>query len=249
MIGRREAAQWAELLGVTIPQIARDHLLSHVLAALPQLDEASPPVFVGGTALSRTYLQGLRVSEDLDLLVADERDYADRLRERLPRLLRRPYPDLAVGPGVLVPRGLSLLLTTGAAPSAEVQLLAPEPGDEHLDLAHRGVVLRYEGLPDTVEWCVPTAASFVALKLVSYLDRREPRDLFDLAHLADLGEVTARAAEIFARLTGAPPQPASLTRVPAATACTWHERLAHQTPEPGSPDDALRRLRQALERL
>lgn len=141
------------------------------------------------------------------------------------------------------------MLTTGAAPSAEVQLLVPEPGDEHLDLAHRGVVLRYEGLPDTVEWCVPTAASFVALKLVSFLDRREPRALFDLAHLADLGEVTARAAEIFARLTGAPPQPASFTRVPAATACTWHERLAHQTPEPGSPDDALRRLRQALERL
>ena len=248
MIGRRDAAQWADRLGVTTQQVARDHLLSHLLAALPLLDDADETVFVGGTALARTYLDGLRVSEDLDLLVADEHAYAGRLHEHLPRLLRRPYPDLAVGVAARAPRGLSLLITAGAVPSVEVQLLRFQPGDEHLDIERRAVALRYDDLPDTVEWRVPTADSFVALKLSAFLDRHEPRDLFDLAHLADRGAVTARAAETFTRLTGTPPQPASLNRLPSVTVRTWHERLGHQTAEPGTPHDALRRLRQALER-
>lgn len=52
--------------GVVPDQIRHDFVISHVLAALAP--HAASFIFFGGTALSRTILNGLRLSEDIDLL-------------------------------------------------------------------------------------------------------------------------------------------------------------------------------------
>ncbi|QBI20756.1 hypothetical protein ER308_15090 [Egibacter rhizosphaerae] len=172
MITAPEAARWAERLGVTREQIERDHLVSHLLAALPRLD-GPDAAFVGGTALARTHLDGLRVSEDIDLLVDDPHDYAPRLQSELGRLLRRAYPELEIGSAARAPRDLTLHLTANAVPSVEVQLLRREPAEQQLEYEQRAVSLRYHDLPTSVDWRVPTAESFVALKPRPF--NRQPR--------------------------------------------------------------------------
>lgn len=53
----------ATRFGVDAQQVRRDHLISHVLAALSTLDTRSV-VFFGGTALSRTAGAGLVLSDE-----------------------------------------------------------------------------------------------------------------------------------------------------------------------------------------
>lgn len=47
-------------------QVEHDFVISHVLAALEP--HGRQTIFHGGTALSRTLLDGLRLSEDIDLI-------------------------------------------------------------------------------------------------------------------------------------------------------------------------------------
>ena len=64
MIGEAEANHWAQTFGVDLTQVRRDHLISHILAVLPEVLGLADAVFIGGTALCRTHLDGLRMSED-----------------------------------------------------------------------------------------------------------------------------------------------------------------------------------------
>lgn len=248
MIGPREAAQWAARFGVAVEQIRRDHLVSAILTALPQLD-AGHVTFIGGTALARTHLDGLRVSEDIDLLAADPGLLAGRLTERLPRLLRRHYPGLIVHPASRAPRSLRLLAESPDVAAVQVQVIRMEGAEATLDYESRPVVLRYADFPAVVESTVPTAETFTAMKLATYRDRQEPRDLFDLAHLAERGALTSHAAGLLRKLTGSPPHPSDFRAVPRRVEDAWQARLAHQTGELISADEALARVRRAIERL
>lgn len=93
MIGIEEVSRHAAHFGVPQSQIIRDHLISHALLAIgtdPQIAESV--TFFGGTALCRTWLPGLRLSEDIDLLV-HSKDARAMITKRLSRLLRRQFSD------------------------------------------------------------------------------------------------------------------------------------------------------------
>lgn len=72
MLDLDEADAVAEQFGVAHAQVQRDHLISHVLAAL-SAQVREQVVFFGGTALSRTYVPDGRLSEDIDLLAVGNR--------------------------------------------------------------------------------------------------------------------------------------------------------------------------------
>lgn len=63
---QEEIEEVAARFGVATSQVWRDHLISHVLAAIAQTVETTDLIFFGGTALSRTHLRGVRLSEDID---------------------------------------------------------------------------------------------------------------------------------------------------------------------------------------
>lgn len=94
MLDPDELMNTAAAFGVSEDQVRRDHLISHILSALGELD--APLLFFGGTALARTHLadpaSGGRLSEDIDLCTSDRRDVATLLTDQLPRLLRREFP-------------------------------------------------------------------------------------------------------------------------------------------------------------
>jgi predicted nucleotidyltransferase component of viral defense system len=132
VIDDAEARTWARTFGVDVTQVRRDHLISHVLANLPNVRELADAVFIGGTALCRTHLDGLRVSEDIDLLAVDVLQCADSPVRQLPRLLRRQYPDITVGPPATAARGRQIRLIAQGVPAVEVQLIRRQREDDSL---------------------------------------------------------------------------------------------------------------------
>lgn len=145
MIDDAEARTRAQRFGVDVAQIHRDHLVSHVLANLPHVDELGDALFIGGTALCRTHLDGLRVSEDIDLLVSDIARSAVSLARRLPRLVRRQYPDITIDAPAPAPRGRQMRLTAPGVPSVEIQLIRRQAEDSSLVISRTPVSLRYRG--------------------------------------------------------------------------------------------------------
>ncbi|WP_216902860.1 nucleotidyl transferase AbiEii/AbiGii toxin family protein [Nocardia alni] len=88
--------------GVARAQVRRDHLISHVLAAIAKRlpDQV---LFFGGTALSRTLIPEGRLSEDIDLIaLTDRRSTAEALHRAVVSELRREYPGLAWQPALTV---------------------------------------------------------------------------------------------------------------------------------------------------
>lgn len=249
MIDDAEATTWARRFGVDVTQVRRDHLVSHILNALPAIDSLPDMAFIGGTSLCRTHLDGLRVSEDVDLLTSGVEEAADALARALGRLLRREYPDVAVSLPTPVPRGRQVQLTASDTPPVEVQLIRRQAEDDALVLERTPAALRYKRLPESVHLRIPTVETFVAMKYAAFRDRQEARDLFDLAHLAQAGAFVHAAAGILTELTGAPPMASELRRLPAHTVATWSPQLNHQTRIRMTPEDARRIVELAVSQL
>jgi predicted nucleotidyltransferase component of viral defense system len=94
VLDQQELTEIADAFGASEAQVRRDHLISHVLLIIAELQ--LPVVFFGGTALARTHLTdphaGGRLSEDIDLYAFDRKTIAGALDTDLPRALRREYP-------------------------------------------------------------------------------------------------------------------------------------------------------------
>ena len=247
MIGRQERAQWSRRLGVTHQQVARDHLVSCILHWLASSDLAHECAFIGGTALARSHLLDARVSEDVDLLTSVPADAAARIRADLPAALRREYPGLQVLHAGRGPRGPVIHAESPDGQAVQIQILTTEPAVARLPTRPTPVALRYARLPATVDLTLPTPAAFVAMKVAAYRDRAEPRDLFDLAELARRGHVTTDALTLTRQLTNATPRTTEFATVPERVQARWHDRLAHQLTDPGTPTQAARAIAQALQ--
>ena len=110
MLDPVEGAEVAVMFGVADEQVRRDHLISHLLAALARhLPDAV--VLFGGTALARTHLPQGRLSEDLDLIAVPSRSaVAATLEATLLDAVRREFGQLVWQPP-LRPFGTRFLLS------------------------------------------------------------------------------------------------------------------------------------------
>ncbi len=178
--------------------LERDYCLAWFLVGLSRSVLREALVFKGGTALKRCYFADYRFSEDLDftlaapqrfeeILVGLEEIYAEVRRAsgivfRFARSDRRSHQNshtfyLAYeGPLPTVsPREVKVDITI------REQLVRPI--EEHPVL--RGYA-EYEDLPEASRICVYSLDEIAAEKIVALTDkaRNEPRDLYDLWHLA-----------------------------------------------------------------
>lgn len=224
-----EARAVADTFGVAIEQVRRDHLISHILAALTA-SHRDQVMFFGGTALARTYLPAGRLSEDVDLIATGaRRETAVAIEQTLERALRRSHGRISWAPPLTAVRDTdaAVLLANDGQLAVRIQLLdhlgyPPWPTEFHPSeqrYADAGpAILR-----------VPTAPAFAAWKTVAWHDRRAPRDLWDLWALAELGEITRHAAALFVAHgpIGNAPQPWMFTSAP--TEERWQAQLGGQT--------------------
>lgn len=224
-----EARAVADRFGAAIEQVRRDHLISHILTAL-STSHRDQLIFFGGTALARTHLPAGRLSEDVDLIATGgRRDTAGAIEQTLERALRRSHGRISWAPRLTAVRDTdaAVLVADEGRLTVRIQLL------DHLGYPPWPTELqamdqRYaDAGPATLR--VPTAASFAAWKTVAWHDRNAPRDLWDLWALAQRGEITPRAAELFVAYgpISNTPQPWMFTSAP--TEARWQAQLAGQT--------------------
>ncbi len=223
-----EWAAVAERFGVEMEQVRRDHLISHLLGAIAAGLPSDDVVFFGGTALSRTYLTDARLSEDIDLIaLAPRTDVAAQIEVAVWRGLARSHGRPTWRPALSATSG-SQPATVGVEGTAsiQVQLLT---GEGYLwPTEVRDIDQRYSDAPPA-RLRPLTAAGFAATKLSAWMDRRAPRDLYDLWALAERGLIDADALDVFTRCgpQGRPPAGWVFKDAPDETA--WRRALGHQT--------------------
>ncbi|MGU3581924.1 nucleotidyl transferase AbiEii/AbiGii toxin family protein [Rhodococcus sp. C26F] len=115
----------AARFGVSPEQVERDHLISHLLAAIA--DRFADRVhFIGGTALARTHLPHGRLSEDIDLVaLGNHTTLATEFDAVLVRAVARTHGRLIWGPTLAEIKdteAANLRTTTGL--SIKIQLLS-----------------------------------------------------------------------------------------------------------------------------
>lgn len=225
-------------------QIRRDHLLSHVLASLPDLLDGV--TFIGGTALCRTHLADWRLSEDVDLLVEHPSRCSEILDKGLGPALRREHPGLS-----LVwerDRHLHVGEVRSANSVMRVQLVPFDDSYGRYPVAVQQVQLRYEDLPSTVELACPDPIGAGAMKLNAWVDRAAPRDLVDLYGLV-VRDLLDRDSLDVAAAAAQPVQLHSFSVERLPTAESWSAALDRQMPTPPGPEEALGAVRERVARL
>jgi predicted nucleotidyltransferase component of viral defense system len=242
VLSPEDRASMAERFGADDHQIARDHLISHLIAGLAASQEGV--VLFGGTALSRTHLPDGRLSEDIDLYTVEERRHvAARLTIALPRSVRREYPRLTWRPGLLDVRDVEpALLMSPDGLVVRVQLLQADATYRRWPTELRRMDPRYSDVP-TVSLTVPTASAFVAMKAAAWRGRHTARDLFDLAAMAARGFVDAESVALLRTVTGTALVVEELEHLPRDL--YWRAQLAHQCRLSIDPETALRTIRTA----
>lgn len=235
-----------QLFGVDEAQVVRDHVISHILAAIAGVgtDEV---VFFGGTALARTLLVDVRLSEDIDLIALGDRSaIGDRIEGSVSVRLERTLGAVTFRPRLGATRHPLPSVVDVAGSSIQIQLLSsvgyPAWPTEVVDIEQR-----YSDAPPA-RLRVLTPAAFVAAKFAAWSERGAARDLYDLWALARAGRVDADAARLFGRLgpfTGV--HRIRFDLLP--TDDEWHLALGHQTRVQVGPEEAARVVREALDRL
>lgn len=246
MLDRAEATAVAQRFGVAPNQIRRDHLISHLLAALVPL--ADNLIFFGGTALSRTFVPDGRLSEDIDLIAIGNRSRVARLlEEQLVRGVRREFPGLRWARPLRTAGTASAVLAEPDGLSVRVQLL-PAHGYPPWPTRSMPLVQRYSDAPPAV-LTVPTRASFAAWKTVTWSDRAACRDLYDLWALANLGAIDDETRALYVRYgpSGSAPPRRLFARPPAEQA--WQRDVGGQTHLTVTAAAALAVVRDAWRRV
>lgn len=232
--------------GVGARQVVRDHVISHGLAAIAAAAQGDV-VFFGGTALSRTLLPGLRLSEDIDLIaLGNRREVGARIQAEFQRRFRRTLGAVTFIPplGEAPHSQPSILEVKGTR--IQVQLLTSEgypPWPQQLvDLEQR-----YSDAPPA-RLQVLTPPAFVASKLTAWEDRHAPRDLYDLWALAERGWINEAAAELYCRY-GQHTTLSGITFTEVPTERDWEASLAHQCIISTTPQHAANVVREAITAL
>ena len=237
----------AAQFGVSSEQVERDHLISHLLAAIA--DRFTDRVhFIGGTALARTHLPHGRLSEDIDLVALGNRTtLATELDAALERAVARTHGRLVWEPTLTAVKDTEAAnLRTTSGLSIKIQLLSSR--DRTLWPAEtRQLEQRYSDAPSAT-LTVPTLAAFAAAKTATWHDRRAPRDLWDLCALAEIGAINAEAADLFRRYGPTNRVPGEHLFEQPPDEADWRSQLAGQTRLTTTASGALVVVRQAWER-
>lgn len=232
--------------GVDEEQVRRDHAISHALAALSRVDDAQL-VFFGGTALSRTLLPDLRLSEDIDLVaLAPRREVARAVQQELEEALGSTLGVPTFTPTIESARHpLPSVMEVGDA-RVQIQLLDGD-GYPAWSTAIVDLEQRYADAPPARMRSL-TPAAFVASKLTAWADRGASRDLYDLWALAERGYVDQEAAAIYARF-GQFTSVSAVAFTDLPSDVEWSNALRHQCILRVTPAEAADSVRTALERL
>jgi predicted nucleotidyltransferase component of viral defense system len=225
VIDQQEIKARARRLGLQPDHVAKDYVLTHLLAAIAE--ENAFLVFRGGTALARIYWPDFRLSEDLDFITSAVGSGVDTaLRVALQIAADRTGTELIIE----IPRLRDGWNRCEVGWDEGVVRLDVNIGDRAALPVRYGVLdLPYSDLSDG-PWKMEVVAleEILANKWYMLDDREEPRDLFDLWFgVCIKGVPLEHIGEAFRAKYGGKP---GLWRVEKARRLekSWDERLGHQ---------------------
>ncbi|GAA2183120.1 hypothetical protein GCM10009785_25300 [Brooklawnia cerclae] len=229
--------------GVSRDQVKHDFAVSHLLDAISNVSDKF--IFYGGTALSRTVLNGLRLSEDVDLLSVGPRQVAAvALDGAIRGSLERNFGLVEANPRLdQVRTDTDACLYRIGRVTVRVQLIN---GEHYASWPTQSstVSMRYSGMIGR-GMTTFTPSGFACAKLSAWCDttRDAPRDLYDLWAMAQQGMINADAAVTFRRLGPSGGYPRRwMFPEKAPTQNQWHDSIGHQcTPQVG-PAEAYERV-------
>ena len=239
-----EMEQVASKFGVGMEQVRRDHLISHVLAAIASEISTDDLVFFGGTALSRTHLADARLSEDIDLIAQIPRgDMAAQVERAVRRGLSRSHGRPTWQPALTATAGSQpAVLSVADGTSVQVQLLGGDGYSWPTEVVD--IEQRYSDAPPA-RLRVLTADAFAAAKLGAWIDRGTPRDLYDLWAMSERELIGPSALQVFiAHGPFGKPSPAWVFGQ-ALDEGAWTRALGHQTHLRVSAQEAMTAVREA----
>lgn len=237
----------ARTFGVARSQVERDHLISHLLGAIASQVDPTALVFFGGTALSRTHLADVRLSEDIDLIAIGRRSDVATAIERSMRRLNRSHGKVTWLPMLSATSGSEpAVVSTADGVAVQVQLLSGD-GYPQWPTEMVSIEQRYGDAPPA-RMQVLTADSFAASKLAAWMDRAASRDLYDMWAMGQRGLITASALRLFMRFGPLTKPPGAWIFDNVPTEDEWARSLAHQTVLRVQAADAAESVRLAWER-
>ena len=220
--------EWAmRHFDVPLSQVRHDFVVSHLLSAVSLVDDAV--IFYGGTALSRTILPDLRLSEDIDLLsVGSRQQAAQSIDEAVRGYFRRHRVEVDAEPWLAqVKRDTQACLFRIDDIEVKVQLIdgrhyTPWPTQVS------AVEQRYASVPETTLLTL-TPPGFVGAKTSAWIDRNTPRDLYDLWALHEQGFIDGEAARLYRRIGPTNSYPGRhMLPIQAPAEEEWMDALSHQ---------------------
>jgi predicted nucleotidyltransferase component of viral defense system len=234
----------ASRFGVGMEQVRRDHLISHVLAAIACDISTDDLVFFGGTALSRTHLADARLSEDIDLMARIPRGLvADQIQRAVRRGLARSHGRPTWRPALTATAGSQpAVLSVPDGTSVQVQLLGGEGYTWSTEVME--VQQRYSDAPPA-RLRVLTADAFAAAKLAAWIDRGTPRDLYDLWAMSERRLIGRSALRVFISHGPFGKPPAAWVFERDIDEGEWKRALGHQTRLQVSAREAIAAVREA----
>lgn len=246
VLDEKERITVEQKFGVSAQQVIRDHAISHALAAIAAVGTEST-VFFGGTALSRTLLPNLRLSEDIDLFaLADRRALGRSIQTSIERRFQRSLGAATFTPPLGATQHPDPSMLAVRETRIQVQLISSE-GYPPWPTELVDIVQRYSDAPPArLRVLIP--AAFVASKLIAWCSRHAPRDLYDLWALAQGGWIDAEAARLYGRYG----QHTSIAKVSFASVpslADWQAQLAHQCVIASTPEQAAQVVRDAISTL
>lgn len=230
--------------GVGEAQVRRDFVISWMLWAIAE--STTDVVFLGGTALSRTLLTTLRLSEDIDLMpIGPRSQVAAAIHEGLSRRLERGFGQVTAD--IALPETKHPTASVYFVGGHKIRVQLVDRDSYAWPWKSTAIHQRYQGCP-SARLNTLTSDGFAAAKTAAWCDRNTPRDLYDLWALSDAGLITPAAADAFRQHgpTNHKPAPAVFpTRPPSEQ--EWHDALAHQCIPKVSPAEAYRTVVAAWE--
>ncbi|WP_308291248.1 nucleotidyl transferase AbiEii/AbiGii toxin family protein [Microbacterium ureisolvens] len=243
MLDAGERQEIERRFGVDSEQVVRDHVISHALAAISSVG-TDDIVFFGGTALSRTHLTELRLSEDIDLIaLSDRQTLGDRIESAIAGQLQRTLGAVTFVPRLRDTRHPEPSVMQVGDTRVQIQLLT-SAGYPAWPTEVTEVEQRYsDAAPAKLR--VPTSAAFVAAKLSAWNDRQAPRDLYDLWAMGEAHMIDSEAVDLFGRL-GPYTSAAKVSFATLPTDVEWELALGHQGIIRIGPRDAANSVQRVL---
>jgi predicted nucleotidyltransferase component of viral defense system len=158
---------------------------------------------------------------------------------------QREFPGLSIE-STRRQSDVTTYVATHADLSVMLQVVGARPEHRAYETGEAAVSLRYSDLQPFVGLLIPSVATFGAMKLGAYEDRRAARDLFDLAELVTISGLTAESLDILKQTRGVGPIKHRYADQLRPTNSEWQTQLGHQTKALGDPKEALEAVKARL---